>query len=214
MPTVSLDRRSFLRTAAFASLLALPAGFARAQEASGAVAPIQELNNGLLAVMKAGRSTPFNQRYQMLVPVVENAFDLLTVLRTSVGFAWSTLPPDQQQQLEQAFRQYTVATFVSNFDSYDGQQIQVVPNLRRVGAGEVVVPTQIVSPSSSPSQIDYVMRQTPSGWKAVDVLADGSISRVAVQRSDFRALVSQGNGTPLIASLQRKVSDLSGGALA
>ena len=48
---------------------------------------------------------------------------------------------------------------------------------------------------------------------AVDVLADGSISRVAVQRSDFRRLLSSGGATALIESLNRKISDLSGGAL-
>jgi phospholipid transport system substrate-binding protein len=48
----------------------------------------------------------------------------------------------------------------------------------------------------------------------VDVLAAGSISRVAVQRSDFRHLLSNGGGDALVASLQRKTSDLSGGALA
>jgi phospholipid transport system substrate-binding protein len=38
------------------------------------------------------------------------------------------------------------------------------------------------------------------------------ISRVAVQRSDFRRILSNG-GDALLASLQRKAPDLSGGAL-
>ena len=58
------------------------------------------------------------------------------------------------------------------------------------------------------------MEQTPSGWKVVDVLAAGSISRVAVQRSDFRHLLSNGGGDALLASLRRKTADLSGGTLA
>jgi phospholipid transport system substrate-binding protein len=57
------------------------------------------------------------------------------------------------------------------------------------------------------------MRQNGKGWKAVDVLADGSISRVAVQRSDFRRLVSRGGAQALIESLNQKTADLSGGAL-
>ena len=58
------------------------------------------------------------------------------------------------------------------------------------------------------------MKRMPGEWKAVDVLADGSISRVAVQRSDFRSLLASGGAPALLGSLQRKVSDLSGGALA
>jgi phospholipid transport system substrate-binding protein len=73
--------------------------------------------------------------------------------------------------------------------------------------------TRIISSSGESHELDYVMRQVGGGWKAVDVLADGSISRVAVQRSDFRRLLSSGGATALIESLNRKISDLSGGAL-
>ena len=54
---------------------------------------------------------------------------------------------------------------------------------------------------------------TGAGWQAVDVLLNGSISQVAVQRSDFRASVAAGDASALIANLQRKVAELSGGAL-
>jgi phospholipid transport system substrate-binding protein len=57
-----------------------------------------------------------------------------------------------------------------------------------------------------------VMRNDGGAWKAVDVLADGSISRAAVQRSDFRRLVARGGAQALIDSLDKKTADLSGGA--
>ena len=44
----------------------------------------------------------------------------------------------------------------------------------------------------------------------MDVLMDGSISRVAVQRSDFRSLLSSGGAPALVAGLQHKVANLSG----
>jgi phospholipid transport system substrate-binding protein len=37
--------------------------------------------------------------------------------------------------------------------------------------------------------------------------------RVAVQRSDFRHILSNGGGDALLASFHRKSADLSGGAL-
>jgi phospholipid transport system substrate-binding protein len=55
------------------------------------------------------------------------------------------------------------------------------------------------------------MRMTGTSWKAVDVLADGSISRVAVQRSDFSQLLEKGGAPALMASLERKVKTLSHG---
>ncbi len=212
--SIHVERRQFLRLSAMAGLMAMPAGIARAQAAAGPAAPVQQLSAGLIAAMQAGSGgVPFTQRFAALAPVVDQVFDLPTVLRTSVGLSWTSLPPDQQAELENAFRRYTVAAFVSNFDSYDGQRIEVLGNQRAVMPGEVVVPTRIAPRSGKPTRLDYVMRQMPSGWRAVDVLADGSISRVAVQRSDFQSLLASG-GQALIASLQRKVQTLSGGALA
>ena len=49
--------------------------------------------------------------------------------------------------------------------------------------------TRIIQDNGEPIRLDYVMRQTDAGWRAVDILLDGTISRVAVQHSDFRALL-------------------------
>lgn len=179
-----------------------------------AVATIGRFNKALLTVMKAGGRTDFGHRFQSLAPAIEQAFDLPAVLAVSVGPSWTNLPPDQQGRLLDAFRRYTVASYVANFDSYSGQSFTVSPDTRPVGAGRVVVQSRFTSASGDQHELDYVMKQTPSGWKVVDVLADGSISRVAVQRSDFRHLLSSGGGNALLASLQRKTSDLSGGAVA
>ena len=86
------------------------------------------------------------------------------------------------------------------------------PDTRSLGNGDQVAQTRIISSSGESHELDYVMRQTAAAWKAVDVLADGSISRVAVQRSDFRRLVARGGGQALIDSLNQKTVDLSGAA--
>ncbi len=52
--------------------------------------------------------------------------------------------------------------------------------------------TQIVSASGGVTKVDYVMRRFPQGWQAIDVLLDGHISQVAVQRSDFDSTLSSG----------------------
>ena len=193
------------------------APFARPLAASAAAdaqitAPIQRLYQGLLDVMKAGKTEPFQSRFDTLAPSVDAALDLPVILSTSVGLQWSSLPPDQQQSLLEAFRRYTIATYVNNFDNFDGQKLEILPDLRSVGSQQVVQ-TRIVPASGSPHDLDYVMRQSGDGWKAVDVLADDTISRVAVQRSDFRSLLGRGGAPALLASLQKKTADLSDGAM-
>ena len=193
-------------------LLAALAPLAAHAAPPDAAAPIEALNAGLLAAMRAGRATPFTQRYDTLAPVVERAFDLPAILQASVGPRWTGLPPAQQEQLLDVFRRFTVSSYLSSFNAFNGERIETLPENRAIGADQVVA-TQIVPAGAAPTRIDYIMRQTPGGWRAVDVLLNGSISRVAVQRSDFRSLLDQGSASRLIANLQGKVAELSGGAL-
>ena len=180
--------------------------------AADAISTIEHFNGALLAAMKSGMRTDFSRRFQALAPEVDQAFDLSAVLSVSVGPTWASLSPDQQSRLLDAFRRYTVASYVANFDSYAGQDFTVSPDTRSLGVDRVVVQSRIAKISGDPTELDYVLKRTPSGWKVVDVLAGGSISRVAVQRSDFRRILSNG-GDALLASLQRKTFDLSDGRL-
>jgi phospholipid transport system substrate-binding protein len=186
-----------------------PSG-AQAQDIS-VVAPIQRLCDALISVMKEGRTVAFQQRFDHLAPTVDDVFDLGAVLETSVGPGWSQMSPDQHGALATAFRRYTIDSYVSSFDEFSGQHFEVSPTTRALPNGEQVVTTRIIPTSGDSHRLDYVMRQENGAWKAVDVLADGTISRVAVQRSDFRHMLMLGGGAALIASLQRKASDLETG---
>jgi phospholipid transport system substrate-binding protein len=204
------DRRTLLRLVLCFMLTAF--GSAPAAMASEITAPVEELQSGLIEVMKAGRTVPFRQRYDRLAPVIGQTFDLQAILRQVVGPRWGSLPPDQQAALEDAFRRYTIASYVANFDGYSGQRFEVLPGVSPVG-NDRVVQTRLVGHSGEAHVLAYVMRQTGSGWRIVDVLAEGSISRVAAQRSEVRSVLADGGGAALLVSLRRKTAELSGDIL-
>jgi phospholipid transport system substrate-binding protein len=204
-----LRRRGFLAVAAFLVLGAIVP--ARAGSDAPAVATIQQLIDGLLQIMKAGPATPFRQRFAVLGPVIDNTFDLPAILQESVGSSWITLSADQRTMLADAFRRYTVASYVNSFDDFNGQQFAINPETRAVGNAQIVE-TKVIPKSGGTHELDYVMREGASGWRVVDVLADGSISRVAVQRSDFRRILARGGAQALADSLRIKSADLSDGS--
>ena len=210
MPLASIGRRRWLQAAMASIGASLVAPRTWADPA--AVQPIRTLCDALLQIMHAGTGTPFPQRFDMLTPVADKVFDLAAILQVSVGLGWSSLPPAQQSTLLTSFRRYTIANYVNSFNNFTGQHFDVVPEVRSLPNGEQLVQTRITSASGESHDLDYVMRADGGPAKVVDVLADGSISRVAVQRSDFRRLVARGGAQALIDSLNQKTNDLSGGA--
>ncbi len=194
-----------------AVLLAVPAlAFAGTPEA----APVATLDNALITTMKAAAAkTSFQARYDMLEPVVKQVFDIPVILKNSVGVLWMTLPAAQQQQLDTLFEQFTVASYVNGFNGYAGERFDVLPSETPLGAKKIVKTQIVPGDGSSPTELDYVMGQDTGGWQVTDVLLNGTISKVAIQASDFASLVNAGDASQLITALKTKITTLSGGVL-
>ena len=195
------------RRALLALTLFLPAA---ATAADSPYAPVEALDKAILAVMRAGHTTSFVQRIRMLTPAVQAAFDLPFILGKAVGPRFAGYPPEVQDALLDVFTEFTVASYVANFDDYNGERFDILPGTRVAGSDQVVQ-TVLVEAAGESLKLDYVVRRQNDGWKIIDVLLNGSISRVAVQRSDFRSLLGGGDPAPLIASLRGKVSRLATG---
>jgi len=194
----------------FVLLLAF-AGTATAQTSESQ--PIAALDSALIGISKAGSANAsYESRYNQLDPVVRQALNMSVITQNSVGFLWSTVPAAQQQQLLALFEQFTVATYVHEFNAYSGQQINLLPAEKTVGASKIVETQIVPGDGSSPTEVDYVMTDTPdSGWQATDVLLGGTVSQVAVHSSDFSALVTSGDASQLIAALKAKIAALQSG---
>jgi phospholipid transport system substrate-binding protein len=201
-------RRALL---AFAAAAMVSIGQVRAQGAADPQQAVTELYSALQAGMRMGGAN-FQQRFDRLAPVIDRVFNLDAILQTSVGLRWNTLDDAARRTLSTVFRAFTIASYTANFDKDGGEKFEVVPQTRTSGS-DVVVQSRLIASNGDPIRIDYVMRGGPGAWRIVDVLLDGSISRVAVQRSDFRSLLASGSPNALIDSLRRKVADLSGGAI-
>jgi phospholipid transport system substrate-binding protein len=95
-----------------------------ASAADTASAAIDHLDSGLVTAMKNG-STPFQQRYAALAPVVDATFNLQQILQTTIGLKWASIPADKQKALLAAFRAFTIASYVANFDSDSGTTFRI-----------------------------------------------------------------------------------------
>lgn len=210
MRVIFLDRQRAVRSAFYAAAVVL--WFARAAAASEMTAPIEQLDAGLLQVMKAGKTTPFQQRYALLAPFIMRAIDLDFILQGAFGAGWAALPPDQRTALTAAFQHYSIATYVANFDEFSGERFELQPP---APGGDTVVRVKIVAGSLGDDAhvLGYVMRHAAGGWKAGDVMADGYISQVAVQQAEIRSLMASGGFAGLLARLEGKAAELAGGTI-
>jgi phospholipid transport system substrate-binding protein len=163
----------------------------------------------LLTTMRNGPTLGQSGRYARLAPVVDRVFDVPSMTRLAIGPSWATLPPAQQQQLINAFGHYIAATYADQFDSYSGQQLLVTGE--RPYNTDVIVQTKIVKSDGHTTAIDYLMHQNQGSWQISDVYLDGTISQVAIQRSEFHSILRRDGVDGLVMTMNRKVDLLGRG---
>ena len=195
------------------SLIALPIvlqpSSTRAQATDPAIAPVETLDNGLIATMKAGKRAGIRGRVAVIGPVVDRAFDLPLMTRLAVGSGWNGFAPTEQTALVAAFRRLTVAQYASNFDGFSGQTIKVDPKVEARG-GDRLVRTTLAGPGDSPVAIAYRLRQSGGGWRIIDVFYKNEISQLATRRSDFTRVLATGGARALIANIDAQAAKVGG----
>ena len=206
----ALGRRS--KIAGLGVALLLTAGIIAERAAAITTGPqdnVRGFYDTLLSTRKNGPTLGQSGRYARLAPVVDRVFDVPAMTRLAIGSSWATLPAARQQQLMEAFRHYIAATYADRFDSYSGEQLQVTGE--QPYNADVIVQTKIVKSDGEPTTLNYLMRQNQGSWQISDVYLDGSISQLAVQRSEFNSILRREGVDGLVMALNRKVDLLSHG---
>ena len=197
-------RRHFLTCVAVGVLALFSATPTRAAATdSGPAAQIETFYAALLDTMKQGKELGIEGRYKKLTPAIEQALDLRTMTSIAVGSTWSSIPPDKQNGLVDAFKHMTIATYASNFSSFNGERFEVNPNVETRKALRIVR-TTLVQKDKEPVSLSYLMHQTNSTWKVIDVYYQGTISQLAARRSEFSATLKSGGAD----ALQQKLREL------
>lgn len=168
-----------------------------AQAGDPAVAPVQALDDGLLATLKAGG---YAARAARIGPVVDQAYDVPLLTRLSVGTGWTRIAPLDQTALVAALRRLTIAQYASNFDRFSGQSFAIDPKVETRGTDKLVR-TTLRQPKGDSVSIGYRLRQSGGRWKIVDVYYNNAVSQLATRRADFETAFARGGAKALIAHL-------------
>lgn len=170
-----------------------------------AVATVERLDAGLLDAMKRAKELGYEGRRRALEPLVTEVYDLPFMARTAAGKHWRTLSEAQQQKLVGTFSRMTIANYAGRFTGYGGERFEIRGE-ETAGQGTTLVRTALVGPSET-TQLDYRLRSGSDGrWRIIDVFLNGTVSELALRRSEYSAVIEREGFDALITSLEAKIT--------
>ncbi len=200
------NRRTFLLLTA----TALPPALGQllrpaiAQSVDGrASAFVKSTGDKLVAVVNGSESE--REKRAQLTAILNRAVDVDGVARFCLGRFWRTASPDQQQRYTELFHQVLVNNITAKLGEYRGVRFTMGRAQQR--DDDAVVSTVVERPNNPPTNVDWIISNSNSDPKIIDVVAEGTSLRLT-QRQDYASYLSHNNNSidALINAMRQQVA--------
>lgn len=192
---------------------AAPAGSAQTSNAAGPAEVVKEAAQSMLKDLDAHRAE-YRKDPAKVSQLVDKYllphFDVETSARAVLGLHWRQATPEQRKRFVDAFYHSLLNNYGAALVDFTSDKLKIYPTNIEPNADRATVRSDIKRDTGDTVSVNYQMRKTPQGWKAVDVVIDG-ISYVKSYHDDFGAQIDQQGLDAVISRLEKgeKPSDIS-----
>lgn len=173
-------------------------------------ATVETLQTALLGLMKDAERLGYRGRFDRIAPVIDRTFDVPLMAEKVVGRHWRSLSEADRARWRSVFREFTAANYAGNFDRFSGQHFEVTGE--EPGANETqLVRTMLHDPGGENVELIYRLHHATDGWRIVDILLKGTVSELALRRSDYTSVLERDGLDGLVATLRARIDDLAAG---
>jgi phospholipid transport system substrate-binding protein len=177
--------------------------------ASGSpVETVEKLHAALLSVMKDAKELGYAGRYERLTPVLKETYDTAYMAEKSVGRHWKQASPADQTALLDTFARFMIANYAGRFDNYSGQSFEILGE-EPSAQGTMLVRSRLINPKSENVQLNYRLHPVDGKWKIIDVYLNGTVSELALRRSEYVSTIKRDGWKALIVALDERIQTLA-----
>ena len=187
----------------------LVVGAARGDEPAE-TAIIAKLNATLLDAFQHAEQLGYQGRYDKIAPAIPQAFDVEFMAEKSIGKYWKPLSDADKAKWVTLFTEFTAANYAGNFDKYSGQRFEI-SSQEPSQNDTIVVHSKLVNPGGEDTELNYRLHATPVGPRIVDVYLKGTVSELALRRSDYTSVLEREGFDALLTTVRAKIADLAAG---
>jgi len=168
---------------------------------------IEAFHAGLLDLMKNAKTLGFHGRVEKLGPLMAKTFDLEFMASKSVGRHWRELSDKDKARWVETFTRFSTANYAGRFTDFTGEQF-VTLGVEDAARDTELVLTKIIVPNGDDVQLNYRVIRRDGQWRVIDVYLNGTVSELALRRSEYSAALKRDGFEQLVASVETKIEDL------
>jgi phospholipid transport system substrate-binding protein len=180
---------------------------ATAPNAEQATRVVEGLHAVMLDTMKQSQQLGYDGRLARLQPAITARYDFAFIAEKSVGLTWKDLDAAQREKLVDALTRLAGANYAARMAEFGGEHFETI-GTEGASQNTILVRTRVVDTKGGAIPLDYRLRAGTDGSPLiVDVFYDGTVSELAMRRSEYSALLKKGGIDALLAALEKKIAE-------
>jgi phospholipid transport system substrate-binding protein len=128
--------------------------------------------------------------------------------RSTLGYHWRNLTPDQRQQFVALFTAFMEDAALSKIQEYSGQRLEFIREAP-LAPGYMQVQGRVLQANGAqPIPVGFMSHQVDGQWKIYDLTVD-NISVIANYRNQFNRVINDQGFAHLMTVMKQKQVDLA-----
>ena len=171
-------------------------------------ATIATLQRGLIAVAREQPKATIDERYRALEPLILATHDLPYIAEFALRRQWDSLNESDRQRFIAAFQRLSVMTYAARFTNVGPETFRAATQgpLAEESA-RAQVSTAVARTGAADVSLEYLLQQGATGWRIINVVADG-VSDLALKRAEYQRVLTSGSLETLLAELEAQTARL------
>lgn len=168
---------------------------------------IETFHAGLLDIMKHAKELGIQGRIEKMTPLMSSTFDLEFMASKTIGRHWRKLSDEDKKIWVALFKRFTCANYAGRFTGFTGEEFVTI-GVEDAPRGTHVVLTKIIVPGDEDVHLNYRVIERDGVWKVIDVFLNGTVSELALRRSEYSSALKRDGFASLLDSVEEKIEDL------
>jgi phospholipid transport system substrate-binding protein len=169
-------------------------------------APVNQLHDTLIRIMKSADSASFQERYALMENIITKKFNTPLISRVILSRYWKSLDEKTQTDFIGLFDRLTISTYVDRFDSFNGESFRNI-SIEPMKKNRFMVKTELIKADGGLVSFNYIVQNDNEQWKIISVIANG-INDLSLKRAEYSAVIKDKGFDALVGSLKEKISAL------
>jgi phospholipid transport system substrate-binding protein len=203
-----MSRRLFVAACALAIVAVAGRGHGAEIAVDTPEATVASLQQGLIAAASAPANAAIEQRYRALEPVIVATHDLPYIAEFALRRQWPSLGEADRERFVAAFERLSVMTYAARFEAVGADTFRAITAAPAEASGRAQVSTAVKRAEQPDVSLEYLLQRDDSGWRIVNVVADG-VSDLALKRAEYQRVFARGGIDALVAELEAQTERLT-----